>query len=110
MNALLFILLIISSLPFTTSTFSHPLYSHNPNLVALTYYVNEASTATPQTGSLSNPFVSIAQAQSTLGAITCDLILLGQSASISTAISFTSGSNYTIKFSLFILFLLNNHH
>jgi len=59
--------------------------------------VNEESLATPQTGSLTNPFTSIAQAYSALGAITCDLALLGSSASISTTIALKTGSSYTIR-------------
>jgi len=84
------ILLISPLLPLSLPSKSSP-------LDATTYYVNEESVVTPQTGSLTNPFTSIAQAYSTLGAITCDLALLGSSASISAKIAFTSGSNYTIR-------------
>jgi len=83
MNPLLVILIILSF--------------HFQLNVADIYYVDESSTATLQTGSLTNPFPSIAQAYNTLGPISCELLLLGSSASISSVITFASGSNYTIR-------------
>jgi len=64
---------------------------------AQTYYVDESNTATSQTGSFTNPFPSIDRAYTVLGAISCELVLLGSNASISTVITFGVGSNYTIR-------------
>jgi len=105
MNFLLF-LLYISPLLVSMSHLLSLFSAHLPPLdtTTTTYYVDEESTATPQSGSLTNPFTSIAQAYSSLGAITCELVLLGSSASISTTIAFTTGSNYTIRYIFLSLF------
>ncbi len=97
MNSFLF-LLAFSPLLFIISLFSLPFPNNSLLLDATTYYVNEESVAAPETGSLTHPFTSIAQAYSSLGAITCDLVLLGSSASISTSISFATGANYIIRY------------
>ena len=96
MNPLLFLWALSSLILLISPLMSLPL-ANFLHIDATTYYVNEESLATPQTGSLTNPFTSIAQAYSSLGAITCDLALLGSSASISTTIAFKAGSNYTIR-------------
>ena len=97
MNFLFFLLSISPLLSLISTIFSLSLLINFLPLDATTYYVNEQSLVTPQTGSLTNPFASIAQAYSSLGAITCDLALLGSSTSISSKITFTAGSNFTIR-------------
>jgi len=69
------------------------------------FYIDENSSSNTPDGSPENPFKSLSQAYETIGPTSAELILQGSSISLDSALSFTSGTNYTIRLSRILSFL-----
>jgi len=59
--------------------------------------VNEKTSSNTSDGSLQYPFTSLIEAHQAIGATSCELILLGSSISLNSALVFSSGSHYIIR-------------